>query len=555
MSTEINLRLFSILITNLIIKHMKSLFFKFSGLLILLSVFFISCKSPQSADKQEVVEAPGIIPLPANITWGTANYQIPSNNTICYNEGSQVAARWLNQLLQGANVSSNLTPGVACGNWQVVLDPGLKSKHGEEGYVLDISENGVTLKSGTEAGLFYGVQTLRQFFPAGIEQNTVASGPILLRQAHIEDQPLYSWRGTMVDVARSFFGLEYLKRHVDRMALYKMNRLHLHLSDDQGWRLEIKSKPKLTEIGSKGSVTGGNSGFLTQEEYMELQDYALARNIIIIPEIDMPGHIYSALVSYPELNCPDNANIHPKKATPPDLYTGYDVGWSRFCLENPATYNFVADVLGEVAEITKGPWIHIGGDEIEDPLYETFVVKADSIVRGLGKTTIGWEEVTKAEVDESLISQNWHGKTESVVGNVRVIESICTNFYLDHANFPGQENTLNWCKEDGVSIKDVYAFDSVKENVIGVEAPVWTEHVLNDKMMDDRFWPRTLAVAEVGWTPEPRRDFSNFIVRLSKHGERLNQMGIHFHPSPEVEWTASKKAATPNTVFADFDPK
>lgn len=527
--------------------------FKFSALITIVFLVLQACKGPDYANEEDNSE-PAIIPLPANITWGNDSYEVPLINTICYNEGAEEAASWLNELLDAAGVDAGLSKGDACGNWQVTIDPGLEDDLGEEGYLLDINEDGVAMMSATEAGMFYAVQTLRQFLPAEIEQGSIATSSIQLREVQIKDRPNYSWRGTMVDLARSFSDLDYLKRHVDRMALYKLNRLHLHLTDDQGWRIEIKSKPKLTEIGSKSSVEGGRSGFLTQEDYLELQEYASKRNIIIIPEIDMPGHIYSALVSYPELNCAENSNINPKKATPPDLYSGYEVGWSRFCLEKPETYDFVAEVIEEIAQITKGPWIHIGGDEIEDPLYETFVVKADSIVRENGKITIGWEEVTKAEVDESLISQNWHGKAESVVENIKVIESICTNFYLDHANFPGQENTLNWCKEDGVSIEDVYSFKSEKENVIGVEAPVWTEHVLNDEMMDDRFWPRTVAVAEVAWTPEAERNFSDFVERLAKQGKRLNEMGIHFHPSPEVEWTESEKASNPNTVFSDFDP-
>ncbi len=176
--------------------------------------------------------------------------------------------------------------------------------------------------------------------------------------------------------------------------------------------LKLKSKPKLTELASKGSIEDGRSGYLTQEEYKELQDYALERNIIIIPEIDMPGHIYSALQAYPELNCPENSNIHPQKALPPDFYSGEEVGWSRFCLANPKTYDFVSEVVGELAGITKGPWIHMGGDEIEDPLYQEFVVKADSIVHHYNKIPIGWEEVTQTKVSPDFISQNWNGKTE-----------------------------------------------------------------------------------------------------------------------------------------------
>ena len=505
---------------------------------------------------KEELPVPNIIPLPLNTSWDNGTYFVPETNTICYNDGGKRTANWLEKLLNGAGLNTEFSAGnnSDCGNWKIIKDESLSLLLGEEGYILDVRNDGVTLKGATDAGLFYAIQTLRQFFPAEIEQGTLKNKAIKLRMGHIEDRPQYSWRGTMVDVARSFFGLEYLKRHVDRMALYKMNRLHLHLTDDQGWRIEIKSKPKLTEVASKGSVTDGRSGYLTQEEYKELQDYALARNIVIIPEIDMPGHIYSALLAYPELNCPENANINPKKALPPDLYEGYDVGWSRFCLENPETYDFVSEVIGELAAITKGPWIHLGGDEIEDPLYKEFVVKADSIVNTYNKTSIGWEEVTQAKVSDSFISQEWNGDTESVMKDVEVIESICSNFYLDHGNTPDQKNAATWCKKDGVSLKDVYDFSSSNPNVIGVEAPVWSEFVLNDESMDDRFWPRAAAVAEIGWTPESKRDFSSFIKRLPEHGKRLSQMGIHFFSSPEVEWGIKEEPKEIKSVFYNFNP-
>lgn len=519
------------------------------------SVFLTSCLGNRASDKIVVAQGapPAIIPLPNDIVWGENMYVLPNINTICFNKGSETAAGWLQELLKMANVESITTMGNSCGNINIMADPTLKDQIGEEGYLLNISSEGISIKSATEAGLFYAVQTLRQFFSAEIEQQKLDKERIFLRHVAITDTPEFEWRGTMVDVARSFFGLEYLKNHVDRMALYKLNRLHLHLTDDQGWRIEIKSKPKLTGIGSKGSVKGGNSGFLTQKEYIELQDYALSRNIVVIPEVDMPGHIYSALVAYPELNCDQNSNIGPKLANPPDLYSGYEVGWSKFCLEKPEIYDFVSDVIGELAKITKGPWIHIGGDEIEDPLYEEFVAKADSIVRKNGKTGIGWEEATKGDVSDSFISQQWHGKVKAGA-NTKIIESICTNFYLDHANVPGQENTLNWCKKDGVSLENVYSFKSTNPNVIGVEAPVWTEHVLNDQMLDDRFWPRTLAVAEVGWTSENNRKFSEFKDRVAMHGERMQKMGIHFYPTPEIPWKKREIGEKPVSVFSGYSP-
>lgn len=525
-----------------------------------LTLFLVLCSSifggnlspdPDTLNNSKA-SPPSLIPLPQSVSWNEKMYKIPKLNNICYNKGSEKAANWLQELLRNANIESKKTQGKSCGNWTIITDSSLEEQLGDEGYLLDINSEGITLQSATDAGLFYAIQTLRQFFPSTIERKQLPPTEISLHQVQIEDQPAYSWRGTMVDVARSFTGLDYLKAHVDRMALYKLNRLHLHLTDDQGWRIEIKKYPKLTDIGAKGSVKGGNSGFLTQEDYLELQEYALARNIIIIPEIDFPGHIYSALVAYPELNCEELSNIEPKRATPPELYSGYEVGWSKLCLKKKEIYNFVDDVLMEMAEITKGPWLHIGGDEIEDPLYETFVVKADSIVQQKGKITIGWEEVTKAEVSSTLISQQWNGKTESVV-DVKVIESICSNFYFDHANTPGQENTLNWCKEDGVSLEDVYSFSTNDPNTIGVEAPVWSEYVLNNETMDDRFWPRSLAVSEVAWRGENKKDFSNFVARVSKHGERLNEMGIHFFRSPEVEWKVTSNPKTPSTVFSDFE--
>lgn len=520
---------------------------------ILLAIVFNSCGGTENLNTREVValpEEPALIPLPAQVQWESESYVIPHQNAICYTGEGREASQWLEELLLRAGFEVSTQDSGNCGNWKIRQDATLEGSLGEEGYQLNITDEGVSLQAASKAGLFYGVQTLRQMFPSEIEKEEL-QGQVILRQGSILDQPEFSWRGTMVDIARSFFGLDYLKRHVDRMALYKMNRLHLHLSDDQGWRIEIKGWPKLTEVGSKGSVRRGRSGFLTQEEYKELQDYALVRNIIIIPEIDMPGHIYAALAAYPELSCEGYSNLTPKRATPPEMFQDYNVGWSKLCMEKPEIYDFVSDVIGEMAEITKGPWIHIGGDEIEDPRYREFVVKADSIVQTYGKTTIGWEEVTQAEVSPSLISQAWRGTVESVVKDIKVIHSLCSQFYFDHANIPGQENTNNWCKKSGVSLEDTYSFISDNPNVIGVEAPVWSEFVLTDEMMDNRFWPRAVAAAEVGWTSGGRRDFDSFKQRLAKHGERLRALDINFFRTPDINWGPEKEIPG---VFSNFYP-
>lgn len=511
-----------------------SIFLLFTGLL--------------TAQKQEAQNAP-LIPQPSEVTWKKGYFKIPKKTVICYNEGAHKSAVWLQKLLKNTYTENYSMTGNNCMGFTIQLKEELKETLGEEGYELEITRKTVFLRAGTEAGIFYAIQTFRQMLPSQIEMKKLTE-PVKLRQVKIVDSPRYSWRGSMIDVARSFFDLDYLKKHIDRMALYKLNRLHLHLTDDQGWRIEIKSKPRLTEIGGKSAVKNGRSGYLTQEEYKELQAYAEARNITIIPEIDMPGHIYAALIAYPELNCDEFSNLDTSMAKPPQLFHGYEVGWSKFCLEKPEVYDFVSEVISELSEITTGDFIHIGGDEIDDERYKEFVVKADSIVRSNGKTTIGWEEVTQAPVNTDFISQRWNGKTESVV-DVRIIESICTNFYFDHANEPGQEGTNNWCQERGVSLEDAYNFTSNNPNVIGVEAPVWSELVTSNDKADNRLWPRTIATAEVGWTKKESKNFADFKKRLGQHGERLDNMDINYYRSSDIEWNTEKQEG----IFSGFMPE
>ncbi|RKS55372.1 hexosaminidase [Gillisia mitskevichiae] len=504
-------------------------------LLLFLVVFTFGCSTSNSFIANNTSNSSiAIIPKPQILAINDGTYVLPKVNNISFSGSSIIAAELLKELLQKANLNTVIKDNSDSGNFKLIADLSLEKQLGAVGYILDINENGVIIKAVGETGLFYGIQSLRQLLPAGLEDGSFNSRKITLPKLHLQDSPKYTWRGSMIDIARSYFGVEYLKAHLDRMALYKMNRLHLHLTDDQGWRLQLKSKPRLTEIGAKGSVKNGRSGYLSIEEYKELQVYAKQNHIVIIPEIDLPGHIYAALVSYPELNCEALSNLNPKMVSPPELFDGYKVGWSKLCLTNPETYNFVADVLQEVSELTDGPWIHIGGDEIKDDLYKTFVVKADSIVRSNGKTPIGWEEVSKAKVSKELISQRWNGKT-APLNKSKVIESICTSFYLDHANVTGQENTNNWCKKTGVSLEDVYNFKDKEEEIIGVEAPVWTELVVTDAMLDNRLWPRLIAVAEIGWS-QSHNDFKEFTQRLKQHKSRLEALGINYYPSLELNW-------------------
>lgn len=494
-----------------------------------------------------------ITPLPKVCQWGTANYTLPPKQVISFDSGSEKTAVWLGKLLEKINVVSYSNTNA---NWQINQDSSLIGITGPEGYILDITSKGIKIQGATETGLFYAIQTIRQLLPAELEKHVTPQGSISMKYVHIQDTPLYPWRGCMLDIARRFIGLNYLKQHIDRMALYKLNRLHLHLSDDQGWRIEIKNKPNLTTIGSKSATGNGSSGFLTQSDYIELQNYALERQIIIVPEIDMPGHIYAALASYPEdLNCTTYSNISPKRATPPNMYAGTEVGWSKFCMTKPGIYDFVSTVIGEIAMITKGPWIHIGGDEIKDTMYRTFIHKADSIVRMNGKITIGWEEILKADISNTALGQVWNGHTKNTA-NCNTIISICNNFYLDHGNVPKQKYTNNWCQSAGVSIDDVYNFrmSSRYHNPQGIEAAVWSEFVEGDTAFDNRLWPRLIAAAEVAWTVESQRVTSTFKANLGIQGNRLDYMGIGFFNTPGITWVRGTYHTPATNVFDGYMP-
>ncbi len=419
-----------------------------------------------------------------------------------------------------------------------------------EAYSIDISSQGIVIASEDSHGLFDAFQTIRQILPHSVEVKTLDDS-VQLPHLTIQDWPAYEWRGSMIDVARHFFSIDILKRHIERIALYKINRLHLHLSDDQGWRLEIKSRPKLTEIGGASAVNDDGGGFYTQDEMREVIEYAQARHITIIPEFDMPGHIQAALASYPELAC-EGKNT--------DLYYGTEVGFSSLCLTDDAIYDFVEDVFTEVVDLFPGPYIHLGGDEIESEHFEAFVTKADKVITDKGKITIGWQEILKAELEPTTIVQSWRKNSSEVYSdavskNHPIILSPCGWFYLDHANFLGQDNTLNWCTEY-ISLSQVYSFptDDFSE-ALGIEAPVWSEYVVDDSALENRFWPRIIATSEVAWTPQELRSWDSFSTRLGAMGERLDNLGINFYREPSISWNGN---ATPivglDGLFTEYTP-
>lgn len=408
---------------------------------------------------------------------------------------------------------------------------------GDEGYELAITPGAVTLVAPHPAGLFYGVQTLLQLLPSEIEGTAVRPGPWLLPTGTIRDHPRFAWRGAMLDVARHFFGVEEVKRFVDLLAYYKMNRLHLHLSDDQGWRIAVEAWPELAIHGGSTAVGGGPGGYYTQAEYADLVAYAQSRYVTVVPEVDMPGHTNAALASYPELNCDGEA---------PPLYIGVEVGFSSLCTGEEVTYRFVDDFVGEIAALTPGAYFHVGGDEAaatDTAGYVAFVERVQAIVGAHGKQMVGWEEIAQVDLDPAAIVQIWHGALAQQVlqQGVRVIMSPASRAYLDMKYDESTPLGLSWAGY--VDVETAYTWDPATqveglsgEGLLGLEAPLWSETLETLADVEFMAFPRLLGYAEIGWSPATGRGWGEYRLRLAAHGPRLRAMGVNFYPSPQVPW-------------------
>jgi hexosaminidase len=409
---------------------------------------------------------------------------------------------------------------------------------GDEGYELIITEDLLTVAAPNPAGLFRGIQTVRQVLPDSIELHTAQNREWKIATGKIRDYPTYTFRSSMLDVARHFFGVDDVKRYIDLIAGYKLNTLHLHLSDDQGWRIEIKSWPNLTTHGGSTEVGGGEGGYYTQEQYKDIVGYAADRYITIIPEIDMPGHTNAALASYPELNCNGKAT---------ELYSGIEVGFSTLCVDKEVTYRFVNDVVRELSEITPGPYFHLGGDESHATKKEDFIKfvnKSQEIVLAHGKKPIGWEEIAQTTLQPGTIVQYWSNAahaTSAVQQGALIVISPAKKTYLDMSYDSTTNLGQHWASY--IEVDSAYQWDPAavakgisQDNILGVESPLWTETLVNMEDVEFMVFPRILGHAEIGWTPASARNWDEYKVRLGKHGPRLTAKGVNFYKSKLVPW-------------------
>jgi hexosaminidase len=404
---------------------------------------------------------------------------------------------------------------------------GTDSLLGDEGYTLTITQNAVTLAAYKPAGLFHGVQTIRQLLPPAIEDSIVHSVAWKLQTGTIEDHPRFAWRGAMQDVARHFFGVSDLKHLIDFYSYYKMNHLHLHLADDT-WSIEIKSWPDLAPKGrSPGAISSYGYSYLTQAQYSDLCAYAQSRYMTIGPEIDLPGHFAGALAAYPQLN----------------YGTSY---WT-----NPMFYTLLDDVFRELSAITPGPYIHIGGDEAYQIPQRDYNVVTDSVqklVHKYGKYVDGWEEISAGgHLPPHSIVQHWNypidtGSTPYAIRQgAKTLISRANKLYLDQKYTKSTVLGLSWAGY--IEVQDAYNWDpaqmlpSIKENDIeGVESPLWSETTVTLSDIEYLAFPRVIGHAEIGWSLMTGRNWDEYKVRLGYHGRRLAAMGINFYRSPQVPW-------------------
>ncbi len=511
---------------------------------------FAAAPAPAAKPKPAVTPLGQIVPAPLSAEPGAAGYEITARTRIRVDRPEERrVGEYLAQVLRPSTgyklpvVTGKGGDGIRL---RLSAEPANKVL-GNEGYRVISTRGSLTITSWSDAGLYHGVQTVRQQLPAAVEKKSRQRGPWRIAGGTIKDMPRYTYRSTMLDVSRHFFTVDQVKRYIDQAAFYKMNKLHLHLSDDQGWRIAVDSWPRLATYGGSTQVGGGKGGYYTKAQYKEIVAYAASRHLEVVPEIDMPGHTNAALASYAELNCDGVA---------PPLYTGTAVGFSSLCVKKDVTYDFVDDVIRELAALTPGEYLHIGGDEAHSTSHEDFVAfmdKVQPIVAKYGKKVMGWHQLTGARPAEGAVAQYWGydrtgaAEREQVVNaaknGTKLVLSPADRSYLDMKYTKDTPLGLTWAGL--VEVQRSYDWDPATylkgapaDAVLGVEAPLWTETLSTSAHLDHMAFPRLPGIAELGWSPAATHDWEKYKVRLAAQAPRWDALGFGYYKSPQVPWPA-----------------
>ena len=548
-----------------------------------LAVVLLSCNFLYSQENRKIA----VIPQPVSVNYQSGSYTVPALLKVFIpknDEVKKIVASLSNkvntQVIEGAAVS----PGALF----IQVKP--NSATGKEGYKLDVSEKGITLVANEPAGIFYGIQTLLQLFPAEIEN--ISSGKIAKKwnipAVTIEDHPRFGWRGLMLDVSRHFFTVAEVKDFISQMAKYKFSLLHLHLTDDQGWRIEIKSLPKLTEVGAwrveKTGTFGRFStplpdepktygGFYTHADIRELVRFASEHFINILPEVDIPGHSLAAIASYPELSCtPGTYAVNSGEQFmiwPGGGQHFYGTLDNTICPANEKAYDFIDKVFTEVAQLFPFGYIHMGGDETArnfwektdaikalmekeklknlDEVQSYFVRRVERIINSKGKKMIGWDEILQGGLAPNATVMSWRGMKggiEAAKLGHEVVMSPADFAYLDYMQ---SDAIMEPPVYASLRLKKAYSFDPAPEGldiklVKGGQANLWTEQVYNMRHAQYMLWPRAFAIAESLWSPVEKKNWNDFVGRVEQHFVRFDSSRIKYSPAmydPIV--TVSKK--------------
>lgn len=500
----------------------------------------------------------GLVPLPEKVRWTGEEFLLRDGAMVaCPDPAAAGVAKILQAELAGLGIRLNVesaaqAPQTAAGI-RLRLD-GAGKKLGPEGYKLRVGRHGIEIRANAPAGLFYGVQTLLQLLPTG--PCPAASESLAVPGVEITDRPRFAWRGMHLDVGRHIFPVEFVKRYIDLLARHRMNTFHWHLTDDQGWRIEIKRYPRLTEVGAWRTESDGSryGGFYTQAEVREVVAYAAERFVTVVPEIELPGHARAALAAYPEYSCTGEAL--PVPAT-------WGIFEDVYCAGDDATITFLENILAEVADLFPGPWFHVGGDECpkdrwkacprcqarmrqeglkdEMELQSWFVRRIETFLTERGKRLVGWDEILEGGLPPRATVMSWRG-TEGGIQAARsghdVVMSPTSHCYFDyHQDREGGPEAIGGY----IPLEKVYAFEPVppelskKEarHILGGQGNVWTEYMNDPARVEYMAFPRLCAMAEVLWSPPKGRDYADFTRRMAGHYGRLDALAVNYHvPAP-----------------------
>lgn len=513
--------------------------------MILFAALLVGCsevpKLPDLVLPETDLASESLIPRPREVVNTPGAFPLDIHSAIYTGRGTDafegVGAFLSKEIGKSTKLAIPLNPETTEGLFRGVYlekTPGME----QEAYELHIKQDSILLKAATAEGAFRGVQTLRQLIPESAE-DTLAEYPVwVIPGGIIRDKPAFGYRGSMLDVARHFFSVEDVKKYLDVLAYYKMNYLHLHLTDDQGWRIEITSWPKLTEIGGQTEVGGAPGGFYTQEEFKDLVAYASERFITLVPEVDMPGHTNAASVSYPILN---------GNGKTPQPYTGMRVGFSTLDTRKDTVYQFIDDVVREISALSPGPYFHIGGDEshaTKPDDYQHFIKRVVPIVRKYGKIPMGWDEVATVDLDDDVVAQFWQEEEnaeKAVEQGMKVLMSPAKKAYLDMSYDSVSKFGLHWAAYIPVDSAYTWTLETYSKNIpraaiLGVEAPLWSETISDISELEYLAFPRLLGIAELGWTESTDRSWEEYKTRLAGQTPYFRAMNIQFYPSERVPW-------------------